>query len=132
MRFLLTLLILLSLFCTSQAAQPYSIYVIVFDESGTLEPNTSVVFKHCDEYQKLFTVEDGTVVFSTLNFDVDNFDVITIETKYGIKTVVINYNYAGSGVIYNDPGIGVDILIALGFSVVAAGSGIYYLKRRKK
>lgn len=132
MKLVLTLLLLLSLFCTPNAAQPYSVYVIVFDENGTLEPNIPVVFKHCAEYHKLYTVEDGTVVFSTLNFDVDNFDVITIETKYGTKNVVIDYNYAGSGVIYNDPGTGVDILIALGFSVVAAGSGIYYLKRRKK
>ncbi len=132
MRFILTLLILLSLTCTSQAEQPFSIYVIVFDEKGELEANASVIFQHCNEYQKMITIDDGMVIFSTLNFNVTNRDIIEVKTKYGLKMVTIDYNDPGIGVIYNDPGTGVDILIGLGFSVVAAGSGVYYLKRRKK
>jgi LPXTG-motif cell wall-anchored protein len=132
MRFIILLLILLSIYSITGAQTPYSIYVIVFDENGILEPDVLVTFIHNDKSYILNTVYDGSVVFSTMNFDIKNGDKIKIETKYGTKKVKIDRRFSSSGVIYNDPGSGTDIFVALGFVVISAGGGVYYLIRRKK
>ena len=129
---LLILLTMLILVNTSTAQEPYCIYVIVYDQDGNLEPDIPVTFVYQNESMELITVEDGSVVLSTLNFDnVQEGEPISIKTKYGIKIVFVHYDYIGSGVVFNDPGTGVAALIAMGFTVISAGAGTYYLLRRK-
>lgn len=128
---LLIILLLLS-FIGIASAQPYAIYTIVLDNNSNPESGVPVTFNYINETKTLITANDGSVVFSTLNFDISNGDIIQINTKYGLKEITVNYKYPGSGVVYNDDGSGGSLLAALGFTVISLGGGIYYLIRRKK
>jgi len=128
---LLIILLLLSLVGVV-GAQPYVVYTIVNDENGNPELNVPVTFSFENESKTLYTVDDGSVVFSTFNFKTTNGSVINIETKYGMKNITIDYTYSGSGVIYNEKENGIKIFAILGFAAISIGGGIYYLKRRFK
>lgn len=114
--------------------RPYTITVIVWDESGNLVNNIPVVFEYNDQLVTLHTVNDGSVSFSLLNFNgVNNDSNIIVSCEYGFKNVPINYKYGITGVTFNEPSknIAIGVFEAFGFFVISVGSGIYYLLKKR-
>lgn len=134
---LIYLLLVATMLCgvTTASINPYSISVIVWDENGNMEPGVAVTFAYNTEEYVLYSADDGSVSFSTLNFDdVRDGANITVSSKYGAKDVPVQYSLGAVGVTFNEPSedAAVAAFAALGFIATAIGGGIYYLKRKKK
>lgn len=115
--------------------RPYTISVIVWGGDGNRAVNTAVTFAYGGQSETLYSAEDGSVSFSLLNFDdVPNGAYIDVSSKYGAKSVPVDYVYGATGVTFNEPSeeAAIEAWAALGFVAVAAGGGIYYLTRKKK
>ena len=114
---------------------PYTIYIIIWDEEGNSIENTAVTFEYMGQSETLYTAEDGSASFSLLNFeDIRDGVKINVSCKYGGKLVPVNYEYGATGVTFNEPDQATSIaaFAAMGFVVITAGGGLYYLKQKKK
>ena len=136
---LLYLLLVALLFCSIATAaiedmHPYTIRVIAWDVHGTLESDVPVTLVHAGQSETLYTSEDGTLAFSTLNFDnVPDGAYINVSCKYGHKLAPVNHEYGATGVTFNEPSqaAAISMWAALGFAATAIGGGMYLLRRKK-
>ena len=136
---LIHLLVSALFFCSIAAAamedlQPHTIVVIVWDLDGNMSVGTAVTFAYGSQSETLCTAEDGSMAFSLLNFDgVYDGAHINVSTMYGAKSVPVNYDYGMTGVTFNEPSeeAAIEAWTALGFIVVAAGGGVYLLRKKK-
>lgn len=134
------ILITAILFCsiataTMEDLHPYTISAIVWDADGNRDVGTAVTFAYMRQSETLHSAADGSVSFSLLNFDdVPDGACINVSTTHGAKDVYVDYLDGERGVTFNEPSeaIAIEAFAAMGFLAVAAGGGIYYLKRKKK
>jgi hypothetical protein len=114
----------------------YSIRVIIWDMDGNLESNIPVTIAYNGLTETLYSAEDGTVCFNTLNIgSIPDRSYIDVSCKYETKQVPVNYEYGITGVTFNEPDEATSIAmwIAMGFAgVVSLGGGIYYLIRKPR
>ena len=137
---LIYILLILLIFCGTTTAtmdelDPYTIRIIVWDIDGNFENNVPITFVYNEQSEKLYTAEDGTLSFSTLNFqNIEDGSYINVSCKYGTKEAPINYKYGITGVTFNEPDEATSIAMwaAMGFGVISLGGGIYYLIRKPK
>jgi len=134
------ILIAALLLCSVAAAsmediRPYSLVIIAWDEDGSRAVDMPVTFTYGSQSDTLYTADDGSVVFSLLNFDdVSDGDYIDISCTYGVQRVQVDYEAGEKGATFNEPSekIAMDAFAAMGVVVVVALGGGRYLLRRKK
>lgn len=142
---------LILLICTTAAANtgtPYCVAGIVWDEDGNLEEGIQISLTYAGQTHTTTTADDGSFVFSTLNFDrINDGDTVDVSCKYGTKTVELNYVHSymsglkmvhicqyGVGVTFNEPSQSAAIaaFAALGLIAIPIGHGIYRLFKKKE
>jgi len=114
--------------------RPYSIVIIAWDTDGSRAVNMPVTFTYVWQSDILYTADDGSVVFSLLNFrDVPDGAYINVSCKYGVQCVQVDYAAGEKGATFNEPSeeIAIEAFAALGFVVIALGGGRYLLRRKK-
>jgi len=115
--------------------RPYSLVIIAWDMDGSRAVNVPVMFTYEGQSDTLYTADDGSVVFSLLNFDdVPDGAYINVSCKYGVQNVQVDYDIGVTGVTFNEPSeeIAIEAFAVLGFIATAIGGGVYLLRRKKQ
>ena len=114
--------------------RPYSIVIIVWSTDGSRAVDMPVTFTYEGQSDTLYTADDGSVVFSLLNFeDVPDGAYINVSCMYGVQSIRVDYEAGLIGATFNEPSeeIAIEAFAALGFVVIAIGGGRYLLRRKK-
>ena len=137
---IIAILVLCCVASASPPTSPYDVYTIVWDEDGEFEEGAAVAFTFNDQTYVQNTASDGSIVFATSNFDdIQDGDTIDVVTKYGIKSVQIDYEYlgriqSGVGVTFNAPSQAdaIAAFLALGLIAIPIGNGVYRIFKKKE